>query len=1523
MKLHKLLLALCLLPSMLSAQYGLEVEVVSEDIGVIVGVTGSTDLTGYACYRAYITMANEADFLSSISGDANNPTYVTSSTDNFYHAALGAATPNGINSILFPVYPELPYDSWVTIGLEGVPNAGAGEAAVATVQSSSNPWTTNFDPGLGAAGTNIVIDDAIGGAWYVLNGDANGIAGPDMKVLAGQFTTDGDISMELYTQIFVNGLGTDVYSIDTLGTLPTFVYPSVEDPGCTDATACNYDENAGVDDGSCTYPDEDYLDCNGDCLNDADMDGLCDELETSGCTDMTACNYNESATDDDGSCEFTTCLGCTDSAACNYDMDATEDDGSCDYETCAGCTDELACNYDADAVIDEGCLYPEDVFGSSDVDCDGNCTCGNGGGGATGQSGPFGLVVETYAEDIGMAGTVDLTGYDTYRLYAKLSSPEDFLMAVYGDVDFPTKIQGGDNFFNAEIGGRDNEGYNPALFPLFADLEYDSFISIGMTAPAVSGNGEAPINAVGDPSANWIPEFEPGEGATGSDIIIDTQIGGSWFPLFPDANGFAGSDSLVLIGQFTTDVPLSGEVSFAVFLDGVPSNDTIVTIPIPGQVLEGCTDPLAENFCSCAEENDGSCEYANGCTDEAACNYVEGASIDDGSCIFPEDLWGSALYDCEGNCLGAPPGDGAVSGATPGEYGLQVEVYSSDVGVLVGALGNTDLSGYTTYRAYITVENEEDFLSAISGDIVNPTWVTTTTDFYQAPLGGATPNGINALLFPVYPELEYDSWVTIGLEGAADYGAGEADVTIGQSSGNLWIEAFDPGGGIPGSDIIINDFFGGYWFALNDDANAIAGEDLRVLVGQFTTTGELELGLYTQIFIDGNGLNQLEFDGELPTFIWSSGGGSQLYGCNDEAACNFAECAVEDDGSCVYPEITYLDCEGNCLNDSDGDGICDEDEECTDPAACDYDGSEPLTAPYCLVLDTVTQHSEGELAGMTTYRLSLQCENSTDFVSAVAGYSDFPTRILTTTSFYQSQLGGPTPNAIYPTLVDAFPDLAFDSWITLGLSQAPDIPLGEAEVNTIQNSDYPWITHFEPGMGAPGGSIVMEDEIGGSWFSLIGDANAYADENQQVLLAQLTTDGTLSGELYIQLFSEGNGQNIQYLTLDIGGGCILADEDCSYPVDEFGVGYVDCDGACLHDTDGDGICDEEEVPGCTDESACNFNEEATDDDGGCSYLEVTFEALPVSCYEEGDGSLVVSATGGIAPFGLTISGFPTVSVESLPLTFDTVPPGLYTAELTDAAGCETDFIPFEVVEPEPLFFELDFVMECASPDGEPFYFYVDGGTPPYTLLAEGDTTYAVTTDESNGYPLFLQPGTYTLGVTDASGCTAEGDYVDVEFVVDACLGCTDEGACNYDSVALEEDGSCYYPPSSFTDCDGNCFNDTDGDGVCDEEEIPGCTWPYACNYDPEATAENGTCFIGSVFFDCEGNCQLDLNDNGICDFFEDFTSGTDYCGPGTVWDPEEGACIGVDDCPSDINDDGYIGMGDLLDLLSDFATFCE
>ena len=72
---------------------------------------------------------------------------------------------------------------------------------------------------------------------------------------------------------------------------------------------------------------EEYFDCNGDCLNDADADGLCDELEVVGCSLDWADNYDSLATDFDDSICFR--LGCTYNLADNFDSLATTDDGSC------------------------------------------------------------------------------------------------------------------------------------------------------------------------------------------------------------------------------------------------------------------------------------------------------------------------------------------------------------------------------------------------------------------------------------------------------------------------------------------------------------------------------------------------------------------------------------------------------------------------------------------------------------------------------------------------------------------------------------------------------------------------------------------------------------------------------------------------------------------------------------------------------------------------------------------------------------------------------------------------------------------------------------------------------------------------------------------------------------------------------------------------------------------------------------------------------------------------------------------
>ena len=56
------------------------------------------------------------------------------------------------------------------------------------------------------------------------------------------------------------------------------------------------------------------------------------------------------------------------------------------------------------------------------------------------------------------------------------------------------------------------------------------------------------------------------------------------------------------------------------------------------------------------------------------------------------------------------------------------------------------------------------------------------------------------------------------------------------------------------------------------------------------------------------------------------------------------------------------------------------------------------------------------------------------------------------------------------------------------------------------------------------------------------------------------------------------------------------DDSCVYAEE-----FYDCNGDCLVDTDGDGICDELEISGCTDEAANNYEPAATDDNDSCIY----------------------------------------------------------------------------------------------------------------------------------------------------------------------------------------------------------------------------------------------------------------------------------------------------------------------------------
>ena len=118
--------------------------------------------------------------------------------------------------------------------------------------------------------------------------------------------------------------------------------------GCTDESACNYDADAVINDGSCVNATG-GVDCAGNCVNDLDGDGICDADEVGGCTDMGANNFDPAATDNNGTCTYDA-EGCTDAFACNFNHQATTDNGSCDFG-CYGCMNMNACNFNAEATL--------------------------------------------------------------------------------------------------------------------------------------------------------------------------------------------------------------------------------------------------------------------------------------------------------------------------------------------------------------------------------------------------------------------------------------------------------------------------------------------------------------------------------------------------------------------------------------------------------------------------------------------------------------------------------------------------------------------------------------------------------------------------------------------------------------------------------------------------------------------------------------------------------------------------------------------------------------------------------------------------------------------------------------------------------------------------------------------------------------------------------------------------------------------------------------------------------------------
>ena len=524
---------------------------------------------------------------------------------------------------------------------------------------------------------------------------------------------------------------------------------------------------------------------------------------------------------------------------------------------------------------------------------------------------------------------------------------------------------------------------------------------------------------------------------------------------------------------------------------------------------------------------------------------------------------------------------------------------------------------------------------------------------------------------------------------------------------------------------------------------------------------------------------------------------------------------------------------------------------------------------------TLEEYATDIIADQITYRMYIDMVNADDFLSSVYGGDQAPLSITTSTgSFYNDALGASVASGINPAFIAFFPTIAGDSWITIGIDSQNEGD--EVAISTVQDPNQPFVGSFSATDPMNGQNVIMDTPTGGAWFVLNGTPNGLPDDNMQVLVMQMTTAGEICGTMNFQIFENGIGQGgeMQFTYEFCGtgtfspsildGGC--TDElACNYDSEAneddgsctYAEQYYDCEGNCLSDIDGDGICDELEIPGCTDSIACNYSTDATDDDGTCDY----------GCY-----------AGCTNPSACNYN--PEVTEDD------------GSCDYTSCVGCTDD----TACNYDPI-------------------FTVDNGSCDYSCLGCTDAAacnYDAAATVDDGSCTFAQA---YYDCDDNCLMDMDGDGICDELEI---VGCTDELACNYDMNATNEDGSCEFP-AVFYDCDGNCLMDADGDGICDELEIAGCTDGAACNYNIEATEDNGSCEFPVAGYDCEGNCLADIDGDGVCDPFE-IGGCTDVmaCNYDSAATDDNGTCVYADqyyDCDGNcLNDADSDGVCDELEV---------